>query len=444
MIQAKKQLSSEAIPPVDEPSAAVAYQSMKERVHQRLVSSLDLASIERVDDPAVREEVERLSRQIIKESGNLTPGTCAQLYKDLQDELFRLGPLEKFLSDPAVSDILVNGPNEVYIERNGKLTKTRTVFADEKHLVRIIQRVVGSVGRRIDRSCPLVDARLPDGSRVNAVLPPLSLDGPKLSIRRFVPSHFNLDVLCACGSMTRNMSSFLQAAVEARISILFSGGTGAGKTTLLSALAGAIPHSERLVTIEDSAELVLQHPHVVRMETRPSNQEGSGEYTVRDLVRNSLRMRPDRIIVGEVRGAEAIDMIQAMNTGHEGSMTTVHANGTKDALARLELMMAMARIDLPTATVREFIAQGIPLVVHLARMRDGMRRITRISEYVSDGKGNIEVQDVFRFVSEGVSDQGEVLGHFESARRLPNCLDKIREQGVALESSVFTSVKGGQ
>ena len=349
------------------------YLRLKETLHHRLVSSLDLALVEQVDDPSVTSEVQRLTMEMIdRESPHLSASMRQRLFDDLQDELFRCGPLESLLSDPTISDILVNNPKEVFIERHGTLERTAVVFADNEHLMRITQRIVGMVGRRLDRSSPLVDARLPDGSRVNAVIPPLSLDSPKLSIRRFVATHFDLDVLCQSDSITQGMATFLKSAIAARVSVLFSGGTGAGKTTMLSALSAAIPSEERIVTIEDSAELRLQHPHVVSMETRPANQEGGGEYTLRDLVRNSLRMRPDRIIVGEVRGAEAIDMIQAMNTGHEGSMTTLHSNGTKDALARLELMVAMSRIELPPATVRECIALAFPIVTHIARLRGGV------------------------------------------------------------------------
>ncbi len=420
------------------PSDSDAYLALKEHLHQRLVSSLDLALVEQVDDPAVKGEVERLTRQLIDvESTSLSGEMRERLFNDLQDELFRFGPLERLLQDPTVSDILVNSATEVYIERNGCLERTDVMFAGDDHLIRIVQRIVGMVGRRLDRASPLVDARLPDGSRVNAVIQPLSLDSPKLSIRRFVATNFDLQVLCTGGSLTEQMASFLQAAIAAKTSILFSGGTGAGKTTLLSALSASIPRDERIVTIEDSAELVLQHPHVVSLETRPANQEGSGEYTVRDLVRNSLRMRPDRIIVGEVRGAEAIDMIQAMNTGHEGSMTTLHANGTKDALSRLQLMVAMSRVDLPPTTVRECIALAIPLIVQIARLRGGVRRVTSISELRSDGSGNLDVADIFRFVPTGVDDSGRSVGHFETTGHLPSFLPKLQEQGIPLDVSIF-------
>lgn len=404
---------------------------------------MDLAAIQQVDDPAVQDEIARHTRQVIEaESPELTQASRDRLYEDLQDELFRFGPLERLLADPTVSDILVNRPDEVYVERHGQLEKTTVQFADEDHLLRILQRIVGLVGRRLDRSSPLVDARLPDGSRVNAVIPPLSLDGPKLSIRRFVAQTFDTEVLCENGAMSRDMCGFLRACVEARVSMLFSGGTGAGKTTLLSALSSAIPADERLVSIEDSAELVLQHPHVVKMETRPSNQEGSGQFNLQDLVRNSLRMRPDRIIVGEVRGPEAIDMIQAMNTGHEGSMTTLHANSTKDALARLQLMVATAKVDLPAEVVREFIVLGIPLVVHLARLKGGVRRITQISELTSDGAGRIQVLDVFRFVPGGLNELGQAVGRFEGTGYRPSFLHKLKARGIELDGSMFEKRHG--
>ena len=418
------------------------YLDMKERLHQRLVSSLDLAMVEQVDDPAVKDEVQRLTQQMIDvEASGLADEARQKLFSELQDELFRYGPLEPLLADSTISDILVNSPTEVFVERGGCLEKSEIRFADQNHLMRIVQRIVGVVGRRLDRASPLVDARLPDGSRVNAIIPPLSLDSPKLSIRRFVQSSFDLDVLAKGGTLTDEMCAFLQAAIQARISMLFSGGTGAGKTTLLSALSTAIPREERIVTIEDSAELRLQHPHVVSLETRPANQEGSGEFSLRDLVRNSLRMRPDRIIVGEVRGAEAIDMIQAMNTGHEGSMTTVHANGTRDALARLELMVAMSRIDVPAATMRECIALAIPLIVHVARLRGGLRKVTRISELVSDGSGQVQMHDIFRFIPEGVDESDRAKGRFEATGYTPQILERVQEQGISLDETVFQAAK---
>jgi len=420
-----------------------SYQVLKEQLHRRLVASLDLAAVEDMENPAVAAEVERLTwdfidQEVATRSTPISTETRQQLYEDLQDELFRFGPLEPLLQDSTVSDILVNDPNEIYVERFGQLEKIDARFADNDHLLRIIQRIVGLVGRRIDRADPLVDARLPDGSRVNAVIPPLSIGSPKLSIRRFVQNKFDLDVLKQGGTLTSEMAEFLEAIVTARVSVLFSGGTGAGKTTLLSATSRAIPDDERIVTIEDSAELVLQHPHVVSLETRPANQEGCGEYSVRDLVRNSLRMRPDRIIIGEVRGSETIDMIQAMNTGHEGSMTTVHSNGTRDALARLELMIAMARIDLPVETIRELIAMAIPVVVHLERLRGGERKVMRISEYISDGHGSIEVADIFRFVIEGVRD-GKAIGHFEATGHQPTFSARLEQRGIRLDPSIFAN-----
>jgi pilus assembly protein CpaF len=310
------------------------------------------------------------------------------------------------MKDPAISDILVNGPHEVFIERHGRLESAGVIFADERHLMRIIQRIVAKVGRRIDEVSPMVDARLPDGSRVNAIIPPLALDGPKLSIRRFGKHRLTADRLVDIGTAPPEMMQFLEAAVRARISFLISGGTGAGKTTLLNALSAYIPRGERLITIEDSAELMLDHIHVVRLETRDANVEGAGMVTQRDLVRNSLRMRPDRILVGEVRGAEALDMLQAMNTGHEGSLTTIHANDTRDALARLEMMVAMTGLELPIMVVRQYIAAGIRLVAHLTRLQGGARKITRISEVVGIEGGTYRLEDIFGYRQTGVDSEG--------------------------------------
>ncbi len=418
------------------------YQNLKQRIHRKLVASLDLASVNDVTNPEARRELDRFAREFIKaETPGLTAPSRERLFADLQDELYRFGPLENLLRDDTICDILVNSPSEIFIERDGRLQRSKVTFADQEHLLRIVQRIVGMAGRRLDRSSPLVDARLPDGSRVNAVVPPLSLGGAKLSIRRFRKGNFNMAVLSRNGSLNDQMMRFLNAAVEARVSILFSGGTGTGKTTLLSALSSAIPRDERLVTIEDSAELVLQHPHVVRMETRPANQEGSCEFTVRDLVRNSLRMRPDRIIIGEVRGAEAIDMIQAMNTGHEGSMTTLHANGPRDALTRLELMIAMGNIDLPVTTIREFIALGIPLLVHTSRLKGGVRKLTRIAELKTDGRGNIDVVDIFRFVQEGIDETGAAVGRFVATGHKPDFVQRFEEQGIEFDPADLSSTQ---
>ena len=419
-------------------SDEIQFQSLKSKIHESLVSSLDLVAAEGLSDeqlrgellPFIEEEI-ALCDSSIKE--NLSESSRARLVAELHDEMFGLGPLEKLMSDSSVSDILVNHCHEVYVERNGLLELSDVVFADNTHLMRIIQRIVSRVGRRVDEVCPMVDARLPDGSRVNAVIPPLAIDGPKLSIRRFGKGHLGLESIVEYKTMTTGMSEFLAAAVRAKVSILVSGGTGAGKTTLLNALSGKINEGERIVTIEDSAELLLQHRHVARLETRPANSEGVGELTQGDLLRNSLRMRPDRIIVGEVRGPEALDMLQAMNTGHEGSMSTIHANDTLDAINRLELMIAMSKLELPLEVVRSYIAAGINLLVHIGRLKGGVRRVTRISELKKSVDGGYQLDDIFRFNRNGTDESGKAKGVFETTGFQPQCLERFFEEGVELD-----------
>jgi pilus assembly protein CpaF len=353
------------------------------------------------------------------------------------DEVFGFGPLEGLLRDPYVSDILVNGPSQVYIERNGLLEPTDVSFADEGHLMRVIRRIGENVGRRIDESAPMLDARLPDGSRVNAIIPPLSLDGPALSIRRFGVNPIDIHRLLKMDALTDDMAFFLEACVRCKMNILISGGTGTGKTTLLNALSRWIPSGERVVTIEDAAELQLQREHVVRLETRPPNIEGQGCVTQRDLLRNSLRMRPDRIIIGEVRGAETMDMLQAMNTGHEGSMTTVHANNARDALRRLENMVTMAGINYPVHAIREQVSSAMDVLIHLDRMTGGSRKIVKIVEITGMEGDTICLHDVFRFNQTGVDDSGRAYGHFEACGVRPLLLDKFKAEGVEVPSDLF-------
>jgi pilus assembly protein CpaF len=417
-------------------NAEIAFQQMKQQVHERLVATLEIASASDLSAEELCEALEPFVREIVREERiELTIEQSVRLLAELPHEMFGLGPLEALLVDSEISDILVNHPHEVFVERNGTLEQTATVFADERHLMRIIQRVVSHVGRRIDESSPLVDARLDDGSRINAIIPPLALDGPKLSIRRFRKLFCSLEGLVANGTLSHDMSEFLRAAVEARRSILISGGTGSGKTTLLNALSSCIPATQRIITIEDSAELQLQHNHVARLETRPANGEDLVPYSQRDLVRNSLRMRPDRIIVGEVRGAEALDMLQAMNTGHEGSLTTIHANDTVDAVSRLEMMVAMTSLGLPSAVVRSYICSGIDLLVHLTRHSDGKRHVVRISELNRTADG-YNLNDIFTFDRTGTDARGIIQGQFHVVNR-PRCLQQFREHGVPFDASVF-------
>jgi len=414
------------------------FQQLKVSVHEKLVDSLDLSLLAHVAQSELEKEVRAVAEEIVREEVPKLPGDERnRLLDELFHEVFGLGPLEPLMQDEHISDILVNHPHEVFVEQFGRLEKSNVIFADDAHLMRIIQRVVSRVGRRIDEVSPMVDARLPDGSRVNAVIPPLALDGPTLSIRRFGKRPLQVEDLTDSNSIHADIVEFLSAAVEARVSFLISGGTGAGKTTLLNALTRFIPLDERLLTVEDSAELRLLHNHVVRMESRPPNTEGAGEITQRSLVRNSLRMRPDRIIIGEVRGAEALDMLQAMNTGHEGSLTTIHANDARDALARLELMVAMAGFELPIPVVRQYIASGLSLVVHLARLKGGIRRVMRVSEIVGLRDGGLQLEDIFGFEQTGVDDTGVAQGEFYVTGYRPLCLNRLRAAGIRLPDEMF-------
>jgi len=426
-------------PPAEEISER-EFQRLKTVIHEELVESLDLSAVCQIDGEQLTQQIRALAEEICRDLGKSLPDAGrARMVKEVMDEVFGLGPLEPFMQDPTVNDILVNGPDQVFVERHGRLERTGVVFADEQHLLRIIQRIVARVGRRVDEARPMVDARLPDGSRVNAIVPPLALGGPKLSIRRFGVAPLTAADLTANGSVLPPMMQFLAAAVEARLSAMISGGTGAGKTTLLNALSAFIPDDERLISIEDSAELILQHPHVIRLETRNANVEGHGEATTRDLVRNALRMRPDRILVGEVRGAEALDMLQAMNTGHEGSLTTIHANDTRDALARLEMMVAMTGLELPVSVVRQYVAAGIRLVVHLARLKGGARRVMRISEIVGTRDGEYVIEDVFGFRQKGVDADHAAYGEFYATGYRPACLPHLEAAGIALPDEMFTA-----
>jgi pilus assembly protein CpaF len=336
-----------------------------------------------------------------------------------------------------VSDILVNGCKEVFVERRGKLERTRVIFRDNSHLLQVIERIVSGVGRRVDESSPMVDARLPDGSRVNAIIPPLALDGPVLSIRRFAADPYRMADLVEFGTLTAGLTEIIRAAVQARLNILVSGGTGAGKTTMLNVLSNAIPNTERIVTIEDSAELQLQQEHVVRLETRPPNIEGQGAVTQRDLVRNALRMRPDRIVVGEVRGGEVLDMLQAMNTGHDGSLSTVHANSTRDALSRIETMVLMAGVSLPVRAMRDYIASALDLMVHLARLSDGTRKVTRVTEIVGMEEDVVTTQDIFVFEQQGIDADGRVIGFFRPTGIRPKFSERLERSGIHLGPEVF-------
>jgi pilus assembly protein CpaF len=392
-----------------------------------------------IDEKRARVQIRDVANRLInEEAAPLSVIQRRHVVRQIEDEVMGLGPLEPLLADPSVSDILVNGPNNIYVERSGKLQRTAVRFNDDAHLLNIIDRIVSKVGRRIDESTPMVDARLKDGSRVNAIIPPLAIDGPVLSIRRFRKDALNIDDLVRYGSLNPALVGLLRAIVMARLNVMISGGTGSGKTTLLNAMSAFIPERERIVTIEDSAELQLQQPHVVRLETRQVNVEGRGQITQRDLVRNSLRMRPDRIVVGEVRGGEALDMLQAMNTGHDGSLTTIHANSSRDALSRVETMVAMTGITFPISVLRNQIASAIDVIIHMERQEDGCRRIISVQEINGMEADTIVMSEIFKFSRSGVDEKGNVIGKFSATGIVPEFYDRIRKRGIELPISEFS------
>ena len=428
--------------PVDTRNAS--YQELKGRIHQELLNRLNLDRLTRVKREDAEPEIRSLIGGMLERDRDQTPLSLFEresLVSDVLHELFGLGPLEGLLHDASISDILVNRYDQVYVERFGKLEPTETVFRDERHLQQIIERIVSSIGRRIDESSPMVDARLADGSRVNAIIPPLALDGSVLSIRRFRTDRLAADDLVGRESWTQPMRDFLEAAVACRLNIIVSGGTGAGKTTLLNILSSFINDNERVVTIEDAAELKLRQRHVVRLETRPANIEGKGAVRQRDLVVNALRMRPDRIVVGEVRSEEALDMLQAMNTGHDGSLTTIHANSPRDALYRLDTMVAMANLNIPEKAIRQQIASAVNMVVQVSRLADGTRKVTAISELTGMEGEVITMQDIFLFERTGVGPDGKVRGRFRATGIRAKCSDRLASSGVHLPMDMFEHVK---
>jgi pilus assembly protein CpaF len=419
-------------------SGADRWFELKSQVHQKLLNSLTADQLRDLSKDSVRGQIAAVvEKLILDEALPMTVAEREKLIEEILDEVFGLGPLEPLLKDDTVSDILVNGFDNVYIERAGRLLETNVRFKDQAHVRMIIERIVSAMGRRIDDSSPIVDARLTDGSRVCAVIPPLSLIGPVMSIRRYGKKALSTEELLRNETFTTGMLDFLSGCVEARLNIVISGGSGSGKTTMLNALSRFIPEEERIVTIEDTAELQLQQSHVVRLETRPPNIEGAGAISQRDLVINSLRMRPDRIVVGESRGAEALDMLQAMNTGHDGSMTTVHANAPRDAFSRLETMVMMASQHVPDKVIRQQLASAINLVVHCTRMTDGTRKVTGIAEVVGVEHDQVEMQDLFEFERVGVSPRGKVLGRFRGTGVRPVYLDRLKAYGIHLSSSIF-------
>jgi pilus assembly protein CpaF len=422
----------------DTVSSQRTFQEMKSRLHRALINRMDLTKLGALAPEQLNAEVSRLAESVLAaEALPLSAVERERLVGEVRHELFGLGPLEPLLNDPTISDILVNSHSRIYIERRGKLEVTNVAFKDDEHLMRVIERIVSSVGRRIDESSPMVDARLADGSRVNAIIPPLSIDGPVLSIRRFGSEPLRMNALIENRALTREIADMLEMCVKARLNVLISGGTGAGKTTLLNALSAFIPEDERIVTIEDSAELQLQQPHVVRLETRPPNIEGRGEVTQRDLVKNALRMRPDRIVIGEVRGGESIDMLQAMNTGHDGSLTTIHANTPRDALARIETMIQMTGMRLSDRAMRQQIASALQLVLQVARLSDGSRRITSISEITGMEGDTITMQEIFQYERTGVDREGKLTGRFRATGIRPRFSERLKACGLQLPRVFF-------
>ncbi|PKN52167.1 MAG: pilus assembly protein CpaF [Deltaproteobacteria bacterium HGW-Deltaproteobacteria-13] len=417
---------------------------MKVRLHEKLLDILNLSLIDSLDKATLQREIRKAVEYLFSQGEVSLPLNAKekeQLYLEIQDELLGLGPIEPFMHDPTVTDVLVNTYKQVYVERSGKLHLTSARFKDDAHLKKIIDRIVSAVGRRIDESSPMVDARLADGSRVNAIVPPLAIDGPMLSIRRFAMDPLEMEDLLTLESVSQDISELLKGIVKARLNVLISGGTGTGKTTLLNVLSRFIPSSERIVTVEDSAELQLKQEHVVRLETRPPNIEGAGEITQRDLVKNCLRMRPDRIIVGEVRGDEVLDMLQAMNTGHDGSLTTIHANSPRDALLRLETLMAMSGLSIPNEAVRKYVSSALDVVIQVARLMDGTRKIVSFQEIIGMEEKTITMQEIFSYEQTGVDSKGKIQGSFRMQGVMPKFFEKFKMHGVPVPYEMFRATK---
>ena len=424
--------------PTGAPTNDEQFSRLKRELHQQLIANMDLGAVGSMDEDQLRKEVRTAAEELCKLRADLLSlADRERLIEEVLDEVFGFGPLEILLRDPSISDILINGPKVIFVERRGRLERTDVTFRDEPHLLQIIQRICNKVGRRVDETCPMVDARLPDGSRVNAIIPPLALDGSLVSIRRFGAKPLMPEDLIRYNSITPEIVRFLEASVKARMNILVSGGTGSGKTTLLNLLSGFIQEDHRVATIEDAAELRLQQPHVVRMETRAPNIEGKGEVTARDLVKNALRMRPDRVVVGECRGGEALDMLQAMNTGHDGCMTTLHSNSSRDALGRLEMLVGMAGFEVPIWIIRKQIVSAIHLIVQAARLMGGARKVTQVSEITGMEGETITMHDIFIFNQTGLDENGVATGYFACTGNRPHCLDRLSASGQNLPVDFF-------
>jgi pilus assembly protein CpaF len=418
--------------------ASKSFEELKRLIHGKLVDKLDLSKVSDLEGDTLRREIRLVVERLCDtENPLLNRMERERLIDEVLDETFGFGPLEMLLKDPTISDILINGPHKVFVERRGKMERTEVKFRDNEHLLQIIDRIVSKVGRRVDETSPMVDARLPDGSRVNAIISPLALDGPSMSIRRFGTNPLKLEDLLNFKAFTPEMAMVMEAAIKARLNILISGGTGAGKTTLLNTLSSFIPSEDRVITIEDAAELQLQQEHVVRLETRPPNIEGKGQITTRDLVRNALRMRPERIVIGECRGAEALDMLQAMNTGHAGSLTTLHANSARDAQARLETMIMMAGLELPIKAMRQQISSAVDLIIQANRLQGGPRKVTNICEVQGMEGDVIMMQDIFRFKQLGIDQNGRAYGQFEATGVRPSFMPRLEAAGIKLPTNLF-------
>ena len=421
---------------------AVKLEKIKSQIHREILSQVDLRRMETISPEALRLELKNLTERLLDESSMvINESERRQIVQGIQDEMLGLGPIEPLLADPGVSDILVNGPYKVYVERKGKIEATNIEFDSEPHLMRVIDRIVSRIGRRVDEMNPMVDARLPDGSRVNAVIPPLAIDGPLVSIRRFSVVPYTMVDLLGFQTLNAEMAELINGLVKAKINLLVSGGTGSGKTTLLNVISASIPHDERIVTIEDAAELQLQQPHVVRMETRPQNIEGKGEISQRALLRNSLRMRPDRIILGEVRGAEVLDMLQAMNTGHDGSMTTIHANTPRDAMTRLEHMLGMAGLNVDARSMRQQISAALSVIIQVSRLSDGRRKLTSLQEITGIEGDVITMQEIFKFDQTGIAPDGQVQGRFVATGIRPKFVQRLKTRGIALRDDLFDPIR---
>ena len=420
------------------------FEDLKRLIHGKLVDKLDLTRLGELEGDTLRREIRLVVEHLCDtENPLLNRSERERLIEEVLDETFGFGPLEILLKEEGVADIMINGPKNVFIEKNGRIQRSKVVFRDNDHLMQILDRIVSKVGRRIDETCPMCDARLPDGSRVNAIIPPLALDGPSLTIRRFGSNPLTLEDLLRFGAFTPEMVMLLEGAIKARLNMIISGGTGSGKTTLLNTLSSFIPGDQRMITIEDAAELQLQQEHVLRLETRPPNIEGKGRITATDLVKNALRMRPDRIIIGECRGPEALDMLQAMNTGHEGSLTTIHANTPRDAVSRLETMICMGGVDLPLKALRHQFASAVDLIIQANRLQGGPRKVTHITEVLNLEQDTVIMQDIFLFIQDGIDENGRAFGHFESTGVRPACMPRLESAGVRLPANLFATRRLG-